>query len=52
MVFLNHSNQIFYSHDTIAKQFRDLLEDGDDRYLYQLRHIFASLMISNGEEIT
>lgn len=52
MVFLNASHKTFYSHDTIAKQFKDLLDEGDTRYLYQLRHTFASLMISNGEEIT
>lgn len=33
-------------------QVKRLLEEGDSRYLYQLRHTFASLMISNGEEIT
>lgn len=52
MVFLSAFHKPFYSHDTIAKQFKDLLGDGDKRYLYQLRHTFASLMISNGEEIT
>jgi len=51
MVFLNSSKKPFYSHDIIAKQFKDLLDDKDERYLYQLRHTFASLMISNGEEI-
>ncbi len=52
MVFLSSFHKPFYSHDTIAKQFKDLLDEGDTRYLYQLRHTFASLMISNGEEIT
>jgi len=52
MVFLSAFHKPFYSHDTIAKQFKDLLDEGDTRYLYQLRHTFASLMISNGEEIT
>ena len=52
MVFLSAFHKPFYSHDTIAKQFKDLLDVGDTRYLYQLRHTFASLMISNGEEIT
>ncbi len=52
MVFLSSFHKPFYSHDTIAKQFKDLLDEGDKRYLYQLRHTFASLMISNGEEIT
>ncbi len=52
MVFLSNSNKPFYSHDTIALQFKALLDDNDSRYLYQLRHTFASLMISNGEDIT
>jgi integrase len=52
MVFLSNFNKPFYSHDTIALQFKALLDDNDTRYLYQLRHTFASLMISNGEDIT
>lgn len=52
MVFISSFHKPFYSHDTIALQFKALLADGDLRYLYQLRHTFASLMISNGEEIT
>lgn len=51
MVFLNSSNKPFYSHDVIAKQFKSLLDANDRRYLYQLRHSFGSLMISNGESI-
>ncbi len=43
--------KIFYSHDIIAKQFKALLGENDNRYLYQLRHSYASLMISNGEDI-
>ena len=50
-VFLNSSNKPFYSHDIIAKKFKSLLDDGDERYLYQLRHSFASIMISEGEDI-
>lgn len=50
-VFLNSSNKPFYSHDIIAKQFKMLLDEGDTRYLYQLRHSFASLMISMNEDI-
>ena len=50
-VFLNNASRPFYSHDIIAKRFKDLLDEGDDRYLYQLRHSFASLMISEGEDI-
>lgn len=52
MVFLSNFSKTFYSHDTIALQFKALLDDNDGRYLYQLRHTFASLVISNGEEIT
>lgn len=50
-VFLNSSNRPFYSHDIIAKQFKSLLDNGDKRYLYQLRHSFATMMISEGEDI-
>lgn len=32
-VFLNSSRKPFYSHDIIAKQFKQLLEEGDTRYL-------------------
>ena len=34
MVFLNSSSEPFYSHDTIAKQFKELLDEKDERYLY------------------
>ena len=50
-IFLNSSKKPFYSHDFIAKKFKDLLDDGDKRYLYQLRHSFATLMISENEDI-
>ena len=50
-IFLNSYKKPFYSHDYIAKKFKDLLEDGDKRYLYQLRHSFATLMISENEDI-
>jgi integrase len=50
-VFLNSSNQPFFSHDTIGKQFKALLDKGDKRYLYHLRHSFATMMISEGEDI-
>ena len=49
-VFLNKSKKIFYSHDTIAVSFKRLTVN-DPRYLYQLRHSFASLMISEGEDM-
>ena len=52
MVFLNSSREPFYSHDTIALQFKKLLYENDARYLYQLRHTFASLMLANDEDIT
>lgn len=50
-VFLNSFNKPFYSHDIIAKQFKQLLDVGDSRYLYQLRHSFATMMITQGEDI-
>lgn len=50
-VFLNSSKEAFYSHDNIAKQFKSLLDKKDKRYLYQLRHSFATMMISEGEDI-
>lgn len=50
-VFLNSSGNKFYSHDIIAVRFKRLLANGDKRYLYQLRHSFASMMIANGEDI-
>lgn len=50
-VFLNSSRKPFYSHDVIAKQFKKLLPKGDTRYLYQLRHSFATMMITKGEDI-
>jgi integrase len=50
-VFLNSSKKPFYSHDIIAKQFKQLLDEGDSRYLYQLRHSFATMMITQGEDI-
>lgn len=50
-VFLNSSGKPFYSHDIIAVNFKKLLDKADKRYLYQLRHSFSSLMISNGEDI-
>ena len=50
-VLLNSSRKPFYSHDIIAKQFKQLLAEGDTRYLYQLRHSFATMMITQGEDI-
>lgn len=51
-VFCNSSKKPLYSHDIIAKRFKGLLKDDDTRFLYQLRHSFASIMISKGEDIT
>lgn len=48
---MNSSEKPFYSHDVIAKKFKKLLESNDKRYLYQLRHSFATKMISEGEDI-
>lgn len=50
-VFINSNHKPFYSHDIIAKQFKALLDYEDKRYLYQLRHSFATMMISEGEDI-
>ncbi len=50
-VFLNSSKNPFYSHDYIAKKFKSLLDENDDRYLYQLRHSFATAMITEGEDL-
>jgi len=47
---LNSSKKPFYSHDIIAKQFKQLLDEGDNRYLYQLRHSFATMMITEHED--
>ena len=48
---MNSSEKPFYSHDIIAKKFKSLLDRNDKRYLYQLRHSFATMMISEGEDI-
>jgi len=52
-VFLNSSNQPFYSHDIIALNFKKILKKAGilQRALYQLRHTFASHMISKGADI-
>lgn len=50
-VFLSSFHKPFYSHDIISSRFKDLLIEGDPRYLYNLRHSFASLMISEGEDV-
>lgn len=50
-VFCKSQNKVFYSHDYIASRFKKLLSENDNRYLYQLRHTFASMMINEGEDI-
>ena len=51
-VFCSSNNKPFYSHDNIASRFKKLLSKDDNRYLYQLRHTFASMMINEGEDIS
>jgi len=52
-VFLNSSNKPFYSHDIIGVNFKKILKKAiiKERVLYQLRHTFASQMISKGADI-
>ncbi len=52
-VFVNSSNKHFYSHDIINVNFKRLLglNGIEQRSLYNLRHTFASQLISNGADI-
>lgn len=52
-VFLNQSKKQFFSHDIINKHFKLLLEKNDIkvRSLYNIRHSFASQLISKGINI-
>ncbi len=52
-IFINSSSKMFYSHDIINKRFKEALElsNIEIRSLYNLRHSFASQLISNGEDI-
>ena len=52
-IFLNSSKQPFYNHDIIGVNFKNiLLKSGvKERVLYNLRHTFASQLISNGADI-
>ena len=52
-IFVNTSRKHFYSHDIINLHFKKLLKlNGIEiRTLYNLRHTFASQLISNGADI-
>jgi len=52
-IFVNSSNEHFYSHDIINLNFKRLLKlnNIEQRTLYNLRHTFASQLISNGADI-
>ena len=52
-LLLSSFNKPFYSHDVIAKRFRLHLIDINikERKLYNLRHTFASIMITQGQNI-
>jgi integrase len=52
-IFLNKSNMPFYTHDIVAVNFRKCLKNSGvpARPLYNLRHTFASQMISKGADI-
>lgn len=53
-VFINRSKRPFYSHDIIGLNFHNILKKSEvkDRPLYNLRHTFASQLISKGADIT
>ena len=52
-LFISRNNKPFYSHDILGKRFRLLLNKigVKERKIYNLRHTFASTMISKGENI-
>jgi integrase len=52
-IFINTSKKHFYSHDVINLNFKNLLKLNsiEIRTLYNLRHTFASKMISSGADI-
>lgn len=52
-IFLNQSKRPFYTHDVIGVNFDKILRKSgvEDRVLYNLRHTFASQMISKGADI-
>jgi len=52
-IFLNRDGETFYSHDIIGVNFKKILKrvGVKEMVLYQLRHTFASQMISKGADI-
>ena len=52
-IFLNTSKRPFYNHDVIGVNFKKILQKSGlkERVLYNLRHTFASQLISNGADI-
>lgn len=52
-VFLNSSKKPFYAHDIVSLNFKNILKQSGvkERVLYNLRHTFASQMISQGIDI-
>ena len=52
-IFLNSSQRPFYNHDIIGVNFKNILQRSGvkERVLYNLRHTFASQLISNGADI-
>lgn len=52
-VFLNSSKNPFYNHDIVSLNFKNILKQSGvkERVLYNLRHTFASQMISQGIDI-
>lgn len=53
-IFLNQSKKPFYTHDIVGVNFDKILKKSgvEDRPLYNLRHTFASQLISKGADIT
>ena len=53
-VFINQFKKPFYSHDIIGLNFHKILKKSEveERPLYNLRHTFASQLISKGADIT